>query len=328
MTSKRIIIAVVVVLGVIALVKLFQNTGSVLTTYQGSYTTKYEGEENTYNYSFSYPADKFLVETSEAGNEVTLKDKVGDAVNRIVFFYNGAAGVLSSEELWQTYVLPRYASSSCADCAKQATVLSNPDIKDMISYGNDKEEWIVYQGGPGFVIGGFVKPSDEARKVFESLTIEKEMPGAATTTPSGDAIMEDKTGGTMTGTEMSGGMTLKIALEKGKASLAAVCNQIVSVNRTLPKTSGVAKAAIQELLKGPTVSEKTAGYESAIPEGLVLNSIKIVNGEAQLDFNKELETTNDQCNAAMGQVQQTLLQFPTIKTVKVSVNGHAAMMQP
>jgi len=93
--------------------------------------------------------------------------------------------------------------------------------------------------------------------------------------------------------------------------------------RSIPKTQAVARASIEELLKGPTQEENNKGYISNIPNGTILKSITITNGVALVDFNGTIENGVTSCGGGMRiwQIRETLLQFPTIKTVKFSVDG-------
>ena len=97
----------------------------------------------------------------------------------------------------------------------------------------------------------------------------------------------------------------------------------MSVLRTIPKTAGVGKAALEELLKGPTTEEKIGRYNTDIPSGSKLNSLVITNGEARADFNAVTESGGGSCSMAArtNQIRRTLLQFPTVKTVVLSIDG-------
>lgn len=101
------------------------------------------------------------------------------------------------------------------------------------------------------------------------------------------------------------------------------CNDVVAVERTVPKTTKVGTVALEELLKGPTAEEKVKGYFTSIPVGSKLNSLEIVNGEARADFNDVTESGGGSCSMGVrgAQIRQTLLQFPTVKTVVLSING-------
>ncbi|MFH1365803.1 MAG: GerMN domain-containing protein [Patescibacteria group bacterium] len=123
-------------------------------------------------------------------------------------------------------------------------------------------------------------------------------------------------------------MTVKIYFAKKSSLDNLQCSSDIKENdldfvyRTIPKTQAVARASIEELLKGLTQKE-SEWYSSDIPDGTYLKSITITNGEALIDFNGTIENGVTSCSGAIRllQIRQTLLQFSTIKTVKFSVNG-------
>lgn len=109
------------------------------------------------------------------------------------------------------------------------------------------------------------------------------------------------------------------------------CNKVFSVDRDVLKTDAVARAALNELLNGPTGAEKNAGFFTSIPAGSKLNSISIVNGEARADFDETTESGGGSCSMASryAQIEKTLMQFPTITSVKLSINGRTGdIFQP
>jgi len=116
---------------------------------------------------------------------------------------------------------------------------------------------------------------------------------------------------------------IKVYFNNNKMDPEFSCNKVFAVEREIPKTLGVAKAAIEELLKGPTDLEKEQGYLTSIPSDSKLNNISIINGVAQVDFNDKTEWGGGSCSMAarVAQITQTLLQFPTITSVKLSING-------
>ncbi len=118
-------------------------------------------------------------------------------------------------------------------------------------------------------------------------------------------------------------LAIKIYLYNSKIKPVNLCNEVVAVTRVIPKTVRVATAAINELLKGPTSEERISGYTNEIPVGSKLNSLSIVNGEARADFSETTESGGGSCSMSMrtAQIRETLLQFSTIKTVKLSING-------
>lgn len=100
----------------------------------------------------------------------------------------------------------------------------------------------------------------------------------------------------------------------------------------MPRTVGVARAALEELLKGPTAAEQDAGYVSNINEGVKINSLTINKGVAAVDFSDELQKeVGGACRvtAIRAQIVETLNQFSTVHKVIISVNGNTEdILQP
>ena len=136
--------------------------------------------------------------------------------------------------------------------------------------------------------------------------------------------------------KISQNKTISLGVFFGNQSLSSsseqdVCKRVYRSNRNVGETTAVAQAAINELLKGPTDAEKAAGFFTSIPSGSKLNSISIVNGEARADFNQITQSGGGSCSMSsrVAQITQTLLQFPTITSVRLSVNGQTtAIFQP
>ena len=87
------------------------------------------------------------------------------------------------------------------------------------------------------------------------------------------------------------------------------------------------RPAIEELLKEPTDSEQKAGYKSAGYDNMKLVSVKIFDGEARIDFSRELEENRSDYNPGdlltlsfESAVIKTAKQFPSVKKVIVCVN--------
>lgn len=108
------------------------------------------------------------------------------------------------------------------------------------------------------------------------------------------------------------------------------CNKTYPVSRVVPKVSGIARKAIEELLKGTTTEESLAGIKTTIPKGVILQSISIEGGVARVDFNLALEGGGSCRVAAIrSQIANTLRQFPSVSEVVISVNGNSAeALQP
>lgn len=110
------------------------------------------------------------------------------------------------------------------------------------------------------------------------------------------------------------------------------CVKVFSVDREVIKTQAVARAALEELLKGPTEEEKTQGYLTNINAGVKIQKLTIENGIAKVDFDKTLEeAVGGSCRvtAISAQIAETLKQFSTVKKVIISIDGRTKdILQP
>lgn len=110
------------------------------------------------------------------------------------------------------------------------------------------------------------------------------------------------------------------------------CNKVFPVERQIPKTEGVARAALEELLKGPTEAEISQGLNTSINSGVTIQSIIIENGIAKVDFSQQLEEqVGGSCRVAAirAQITETLKQFPAVQNVEISINGRIEdILQP
>jgi spore germination protein GerM len=110
------------------------------------------------------------------------------------------------------------------------------------------------------------------------------------------------------------------------------CKKNFSVERMIPKTEAVGRAALEQLLAGPTDEEKAEGYFTSINPGVVIQSLTIENGVAKVDFNEQLEyQVGGSCRVAAiaSQIRETLKQFPTVSDVVISINGRTEdILQP
>jgi spore germination protein GerM len=106
------------------------------------------------------------------------------------------------------------------------------------------------------------------------------------------------------------------------------CATVFAVARQLPRSAGVATAALNALFVGPTEVERAAGYRSpfsAATAGL-LRSLRVDHGTAYLNLNDPralLAGATSSCGAAefRTQLESTLRQFPTVRRVIVAIDG-------
>lgn len=110
------------------------------------------------------------------------------------------------------------------------------------------------------------------------------------------------------------------------------CTKVFPVTRKITRTAQVGKAALFELLKGPTSQEKQIGFFTSIPEGVTVNSLAIASGVAKADFSVTLEAgVGGSCRVAAirSQIAETLKQFSTVTSVIISINGRTEdILQP
>ena len=110
------------------------------------------------------------------------------------------------------------------------------------------------------------------------------------------------------------------------------CSLVYATDRRIPETEAVARAAINELLKGPSASEFDQGYRTNINSGVEIQNLSIENGLAKVDFNQQLqENVGGSCRvqAIRSQIAETLTQFTSVQDVVISIDGEAeGVLQP
>ena len=99
-------------------------------------------------------------------------------------------------------------------------------------------------------------------------------------------------------------------------------NKLVAEEREIPKVTGIARATIEQLIKGPM----GADLESTLPANTMLLDINVrEDGLAIVDFSgdliRDLPTTATAEQLAVYSIVNTLTQFPTIQEVEMRVDG-------
>lgn len=136
--------------------------------------------------------------------------------------------------------------------------------------------------------------------------------------------------GDKSGEENAGEMTLNVYFTNSGKGTSNDCRQVFPVARSTARTVAVAEIALRALVDGPTQTERKLGYGTALPAGTRVVSVTIAQGHATADFSAELGRLSGSCTvtAARAQIEQTLRQFPTVKSVTISVNGKKEALQP
>ena len=106
------------------------------------------------------------------------------------------------------------------------------------------------------------------------------------------------------------------------------CTKSFPTMRTIPKTKAVARAALDELLKGATkeeVAKEFWGFSPPETTG-ILKSITIKNRAAYVNFTnrmtEQMGTVTTSCGGGFfSMVENTLTQFPSIRKVYYAIEG-------
>jgi spore germination protein GerM len=103
------------------------------------------------------------------------------------------------------------------------------------------------------------------------------------------------------------------------------------IAREVRSTVGVARAAIEQLLRGPTAAERASvpAISSAIPEGVELLGLTIREDIATVDLSSEFGATDDSAAAALraAQVVFTLARFDSVAEVLFHEEGRPVAVQ-
>lgn len=98
---------------------------------------------------------------------------------------------------------------------------------------------------------------------------------------------------------------------------------VATVLRELPETEGVARAAMEALLEGPSSGEAETGLTTSIPDGTELLDIAIEDDVAIVDLSGDFESGGGSLSmrSRLAQVVYTLTQFPTVDAVQFRLDG-------
>ena len=99
--------------------------------------------------------------------------------------------------------------------------------------------------------------------------------------------------------------------------------KLVEEQRSIPKVEGIARATLEELIKGPS---EQSGLLPTIPAGAKLLDINLKpDGEAIIDFSPEIGSNHtgekQGENLTVYSIVNTLTRFPTVKSVRFRIGG-------
>jgi Immunoglobulin-like domain of bacterial spore germination/Sporulation and spore germination len=112
----------------------------------------------------------------------------------------------------------------------------------------------------------------------------------------------------------TGQLTLRVFLLRG--------GRVTPVARTVPRTPAVARAALEQLLAGPTAAERGEGLTTDVPDGAALRGVTIADGRATVDFDPSFARGAEATiSPRLAQVVFTLTQFPSVESVAFETGG-------
>ena len=125
---------------------------------------------------------------------------------------------------------------------------------------------------------------------------------------------------------------VKIFFSNSQEDLQALnCEKVYSVERQVLKNKAMVQA-LEELLNGPSLEEQEKGYFTNINPGVNINSFIVEDNIAKVDFDEQLEyQVGGSCRvmAIRSQITGTLVQFPEVNDVIISINGRTEdILQP
>jgi hypothetical protein len=110
------------------------------------------------------------------------------------------------------------------------------------------------------------------------------------------------------------------------------CSKVFPVTRYITKGVATARGAITELLKGVTEADKADGFFTSINADVKIQKLTIENGIAKIDLSNDIEKElGGSCRVTniRAQIEKTLLQFSSVKSVIISVDGRTEdILQP
>jgi hypothetical protein len=107
----------------------------------------------------------------------------------------------------------------------------------------------------------------------------------------------------------------------------SICKEVFPAGRPVHETMAFSHQAVEELLKGPSETEKSLGYSTAIPAGVKIQSFDSSSKIARIDLSKELlqlevDTVCSRIHIQT-QLEETIKNSSGAKEVVITVDGQA-----
>ncbi|MFH1405192.1 MAG: Gmad2 immunoglobulin-like domain-containing protein [Patescibacteria group bacterium] len=104
-----------------------------------------------------------------------------------------------------------------------------------------------------------------------------------------------------------------------KSDKETECSNVYPLNRSVAQTAAKTKAAISELIIGPTQQEIEEGYISLIPDDASIFSVSLKDGDAHVIFEIPKAASLSSCarQGIIEMVRKTLMQLPLVDDVVI-----------
>lgn len=99
--------------------------------------------------------------------------------------------------------------------------------------------------------------------------------------------------------------------------------KLAVVHREVPRSVGVLRAALEQLLAGPTPADTNHGIITAVPAGTELLGVTVAGDTATVDLSSRFESGGGSLSmmARMAQLVFTATQFPNVERVELWLDG-------
>lgn len=154
--------------------------------------------------------------------------------------------------------------------------------------------------------------------------------GAPSTTPQSSTSAPSTTATTPAPTATQTSPTASATVTPSQQTLSAYFFGTLAKGRLTPTARPAGSVAVladsmRALLVGPNQSERAIGITTQLPPGIDVHEIELEHEVATIELRSAGTATVGISNAALAQVVFTATQFPTVRAVKVDVDGHHAV---
>ncbi|MFW0862586.1 MAG: GerMN domain-containing protein [Candidatus Komeilibacteria bacterium] len=268
------------------------------------------------NYSIQYPAD-WNVETGEESTKFLSPDNLDDVVVSLQNKHRSGTQTIKEIAGSQVIIIEGEDPDDGSPTKFIAFNLSNEEKLEVRGFGSIFDrmiETLVINSEQPVMDKETVETEDEVTEEVpaeETEQVEEEV-----IEQTEEEIVED------TPIDENEEFIIKIFYQKDSGDNCSAVEGVVKDIDTRYNTDEV--NALVTLTQGLTSEEIALGYTTSIPFGTRLRNLTIQSGVATVDFNSVLNEGGGSCMMAArrAQIVETLMQFPDIEQVIISVDGN------